>query len=236
MCSFLSLKDLHVSLHSVFHPGPFFQFYNIFSRAACRDVCNPLFDASVKILGPMFDIAVEHPDVVHIEASLGPKYFHGMTMLAALASRSLQERVSAHSAISTIPIEVLFRTSGINATVAADDKFIGRADKMERISRRVRPLFETQGGQDRSSLVLVRGQPGCGKSCLAKQQLCLVQNEFFVTETSTVISNCILGRGSDAVRDELHKMGLDLRFRLNVGSEATAEIVLPLLRDFLSTN
>ena len=237
MCCLLQSTSAHELFHSVFHPAQFFTFFNVFSRAGCSVSCSPMFEASVEMLDPMLQFAGANPDVAELEACLASNYLHGMTMLAVLGSRSLQQQLAPRSTHPRIPMRVAFTrlASGMSATVVADDKFIGREDEMKRINKRVRPLFATQGGQDKS-LVMIRGQPGTGKSCLAKQQLCLVQNEFCVAETSAVFANCMPGRGGDAVRDALHRMGLDLRFRLGIGSAATVDIVLPLLTDFLSKN
>jgi len=226
MCHLLPCDGSHetLSFHSVFHPAPFFKFFSIFSRAGCSVLSAPMFDASAEILTPMFQVAGANPDVSELEASLGSNYLHGMTMLAALASCSLQQKLAARRADTSIRVKVTFDrlATGMSATVVADDKFIGRKAEMDRINRRVRPLFETRSGQDKS-IVLIRGQPGAGKSCLAKQQLCLVQNEFCEAGVSAVFAHCIPGRGGGAVRAALHRMGLDLRFRLGVGSAAPVD-------------
>jgi hypothetical protein len=223
------------TFHSLFDPSSIFEFYNVFGHKGSSELCKPMFDNSVELLAPMFEIVGAQPDASALEASLGSDYLHGMTMLAVLASRSLQPQVEAHSTDITIPVKVVFQrlTAGMSATVIADDQFIGREAERPRIRRRLLPLFQSGSACD-ASLVLVRGQPGTGKSCLAKQQLCLVQNEFCVAEVSNVFASCISGRGRDAVRDALHRLGLDLRFRLEIDSAATIDIVLPLLNIFLA--
>jgi hypothetical protein len=201
MCSLLPGDSSHL-FYNVFHPAPFFKFFGIFSRAGCSELSTPLFDASVELLAPMFEVAGANPDVPELEASLGSNYLHGMTMLAALASCSLQKKLAARRADASIRVKVTFDrlATGMRATVVADDKFIGREAEIYFIDRRVRPLFQSRSSRDKS-IVLIRGQPGVGKSCLAKQHMCLVQNEF--CDVSAVFAHCILGRGGGAVRDAL---------------------------------
>jgi hypothetical protein len=236
MCCLLQSTSAHELFHSVFHPAQFSRFSTSSAEqdAALRAArCStPASRCWIRCC----NLRARTRMLQSLRPALRP-ITCGMTMLAVIGSRSLQQQLAPRSALPRIPMRVTFTrwASGMSATVVADDKFIGREDEMQRINRRVRPLFATQGGQEKS-LVMIRGQPGTGKSCLAKQQLCLVQNEFCVAEASAVFANCIPGRGGDAVRDVLHRMGLDLRFRLGVGSAATVDIVLPLLTDFLSKN
>ncbi len=233
--------NVHESFYSLFDPAPLFEFFNIFSKKGSRSLCLPfLFDASIQVLAPMFQVPCVNPDVLTLEASLGSKnFFRGMTMLAVLASRShsLQEKLATCITHPSLRIKLKFNllTAGMSATVVADNKFIGREPELARLNKRVRSLFQAQDSRE-NSLVLIRGQPGTGKSSLAKQHLCLVQNEFSVVEHSPVFAHCIPGRGSDAVRNALHRMGLDLSSRLDVCSETTIDKMLESLKKFLFHN
>ncbi len=237
MCRTLDSHSSHIELHSLFDPAPFFEFYNIFAKKGCCTIWKSMFDSSVEILEPIFQNLCAPYNFEALEASLGSNYLHGMTMLAALASRSLQKYVEAHSTnlSSSVPIKIAFnrQTTGMSAIVAADDKFIGREDEMACINKRVWPLFELQDSQHKS-FVLIRGQSGTGKSCLAMRQLCLVQNKFCSADLSPVFAYFFQGCGSGVVRDALYRMGLALRFRLGFDRFAHPNTVLPSLKAFLS--
>jgi hypothetical protein len=139
MCTLLPCDSSHetLSFHSVFHPAPFFKFFSIFRRAGCSALSAPMFDASAEILAPMFQVAGANTDVPELEACLGSNYLHGMTMLAELASCSLQKKLAARRADASIRVKVTFDrlATGMSATVVADDKFIGRKAEMDRINR-----------------------------------------------------------------------------------------------------
>ena len=120
------------------------------------------------------------------------------------------------------------------ATLQEDRKFIARQEELARVGRVVEAVFTSIAPAPRE-LLLLRGNPGLGKSAAAKQGLRLKQNQYAAASCckDVHVPSIIRGRGAAAVREDLVRWGRDLGSKIGVGSASSPDAVLPRLKEFL---
>ena len=214
-------------------PESHFQFHSSVIRSQkSHGVFESLFCRSVSVLQPMLqlaDVDTSNPQgLVDIELSLGSSLFDAMAHLVALSSVSLHDVIENHIGPSPIQHRTEYVECGMNASVSSEGLFVGRVTETRKLNRCMEPVF--QGVGEHCVLALVHGIPGSGKSRLAKRQLEILQRQ---RSDYVVYRHIVQGRGRGAARDGLHQMGLALAAQLNVGTAASVDDVLPLLRKFL---
>ncbi len=192
--------------------------------ARCLETLRPLLNL------PRADTS---PDgILEMEACLGDVgFFDALTHLAVLASSHL--RLKLEQSNPCFEVEMIDEGSmGLSASIAPPGHVTARELEMECLNHHIRPVFESSFDKRHCPLIVVFGLPGTGKSFLTDHVLSRLENQFKAREGESCWENVeeysckFQARGRDAVRDGLHKMGLALCAKLDVGSSASADDIL----------
>jgi hypothetical protein len=195
------------------------------------------FVSCVKSLQPVLAFSQLPASADKIEVALGTNLYDTLSNLAALSSMVLYPLIQNVAKESQVPVIVKTVNFGMNATVNSTGLMVGRHHERLKLCAFIRPVFEISSGAGQDSnhcpIVLLRGIPGTGKSSLAARELEKLQKEFDRNTDVPVYRHVIHGRGAQAVRDGLLKMGLALAHDLNIDSDAPVQEVLGSLKVFL---
>jgi hypothetical protein len=152
----------------------------------------------------------------------------------ALASRNLQGRVNNSPPLLVHVYHSYASLTGMRAAIANDHYFVARIEERDAIAGAVKSVLDGTSHEARRVLLLV-GQPGVGKSLLARQaissaQALVARQNGFMESTQCV--EIIRGRGSRIVDEDLLALGRNLGSLIGVNSASPPDIVLVALRRF----
>ena len=156
-----------------------------------------------------------------------------LACIAALASRTLQDRVNSTSPLHITITPVSSFDTGMRGAAAADHDFIAREEERAAIFGAVASVMDGTSREARRVLLLY-GSPGLGKSLLATQALRNAQKIHEKTHASQDVRvEIVRGRGAGVVEEDLVALGRSLGGAIGVESASPQDVVLAALQHFL---
>ena len=159
---------------------------------------------------------------------------------AALASRTLQDKVNELPAVRVAVVASGAAGLGMRAAVPGDDAFIAREEEKAAIVDAVTSVMDGTSHESRRVLLL-HGVPGLGKSLLATQALRSAQKDLETNAARAQASQdvpleIVRGRGAGVVDEDLVALGRNLGSAIGVVSTSPVKVVLDNLKRFFSTS
>ena len=159
---------------------------------------------------------------------------------AAIASRTLQDKVNALPAVRVAVVASDAAGLRMRAAVPGDDAFIAREEENAAIVDAVTSVMDGTSHESRRVLLL-HGVPGLGKSLLATQALRSAQKDLETNvarahASQDVPLEIVRGRGAGVVDEDLVTLGRNLGSVIGVVSATPPDLVLVALRHFFSTS
>jgi hypothetical protein len=159
---------------------------------------------------------------------------------AALASRTLQDKVNALPAVRVAVVASDAAGLGMRAAVPGDDAFIAREEEKAAIVDAVTSVMDGTSHESRRVLLL-HGVPGLGKSLLATQALRSAQKDLETNvararASQDVRLEIVRGRGAGVVDEDFVTLGRNLGSVIGVVSASPPDVVLAALRRSFATS
>lgn len=234
-----SADSFPLGIDSINDPSSCYPFFNFFSRKD-TSFYEPLFVNSLKILSPLLDFCTANlniyskEDALKLEVSLGPYFFDSLVYLACLSSSSFKHEMTKWYQEKKVKTRMFGNWGNLSAIGFGDAKFAGRQDELGKLDFVVRPFFSkndrSREMSQKTSVILIGGQPGMGKTALARHYLNQIENDCF--HESSVVGFSLQGRGKADVQDGLKNFASIV---LTLDQLAMHDI-LSKLKEFLSKN
>lgn len=159
---------------------------------------------------------------------------------AALASRTLQDRVNNTPALRVTITPSSSSGLGMRAVTANDHDFVAREEEQAAIVGAVTSVMDGKSFESRRVLLL-HGVPGLGKSLLATQALRSAQSDLEknvarAQASQDVRLEIVRGRGAGVVDEDLVALGRNLGSVIDVVSASPPAVVLAALRHFFANS
>jgi hypothetical protein len=179
---------------------------------------------------PSLKTAVPHEMELKIESSPAMS----AACAAALASRTLQDRVNKMPSLPVSITPSILSGLGMRAVTAKDPDYVAREEEQAAIIGAITSVMDGTSHESRRVLLL-HGAPGLGKSLSATQALRSAQNDLEKNAARTHASQdvrleIVRGRGAAVVDEDLVALGRNLGSIIGVISASPPHVVLAALR------